>query len=163
MGPFTVRHTDGGVAVSGPRVFSRFGGRRIGHLETSQRGYKGLRARPVRTWRAGLRAGEWTDEHPPPFPFSSRAVLMDKRKRGFVTPTERNVHGDALWLMVKAWAWAWAGHKTTETVLNNGWRLAVGGWWRLAGVDGWWSFGAVLDKTETGVLNDSPAPEGGSI
>ena len=29
----------------------------------------------------------------------------------------------------------WAIHKTTETVLYNGWRLAVGGW-RLA-VGGW--------------------------
>ena len=51
--------------------------------------------------------------------------------------------GDALCFMVKTWA----RHKTTETVLNNGWRLAVGGWrlavggWRLT-VGGWWSLGA---------------------
>ena len=31
----------------------------------------------------------------------------------------------------------WARHKTTETVLNNGWRLAVGGWWRSAADSVW--------------------------
>ena len=31
----------------------------------------------------------------------------------------------------------WARHKTTEALLNNGWRLAVGGGWRLAAVGGW--------------------------
>ena len=31
----------------------------------------------------------------------------------------------------------WARHKSTETVLNNGWQLAaVGGWWLMA-VGGW--------------------------
>ena len=70
---------------------------------------------------------------------ASRAVLKEK-KGGFVTPTETNVHGDALRFMGKTWA----RHKTTETVLNNGWPLAaVGGWRRLA-VGGWWSLGAVL-------------------
>ena len=64
-----------------------------------------------------------------------------KKERRFVTPTETNVHGDALCLMVETWAWA--RHKTTETTLNNGWRLAVGGW-RLVAVGGWWSLGAVL-------------------
>ena len=82
------------------------------------------------------------------------AVLEGEKKKGFVTPTRTNVHGDALCFMVKTWA----RHKTTETGLNNGWRLvAVGGWWvagggwRLAGggwrlvggawwvaVGGWW-------------------------
>ena len=28
-------------------------------------------------------------------------------------------------------------HKTTETVLNNGWRLAAVGGWRLVAVGGW--------------------------
>ena len=42
-----------------------------------------------------------------------------------------NVHGDALCFMAKTWA----RQKTTETVLNNGWRLAVGGW-RLVAVGG---------------------------
>ena len=51
---------------------------------------------------------------------------------GLVTPTETNVHRDALCFMAKTWA----RHKTTETVLNNGWRLAVGGW-RLVAVGGW--------------------------
>ena len=61
--------------------------------------------------------------HPPP---QSRAV----------TPTEPNVHGDALCFMVKTWA----RHKTTETGWNNGWRLAAvgGGWRRLAAVGGGW-------------------------
>ena len=61
--------------------------------------------------------------------------LSFRRRQAFVTPTETNVHGDALCFMVNKWA----RHKTTETVLNNGWRLvAVGGWWRLVAVGGWW-------------------------
>ena len=56
------------------------------------------------------------------------------RAEGFVTPSETNVHGDALCFMVKTWA----RHKTTETVLKNGWRLAAVGGWRLAAVGGWW-------------------------
>ena len=55
-----------------------------------------------------------------------------KGKRRFVTPAEPNVHGDALCLGVRTWA----RHITTGTVLNSGWRLAVGHWWRLA-VGGW--------------------------
>ena len=54
-----------------------------------------------------------------------------------------NAHGDALCFMVKTWA-----HKTTEALLNNGWRLvAVGGGWRLA-VGGPWGLPsrAVLEK-----------------
>ena len=52
-------------------------------------------------------------------------------------PTETNVDGDALSFMVKTWA----KRKTTETVVNNGWRLVAvggcqlvvgGGWWQLA-------------------------------
>ena len=39
------------------------------------------------------------------------------------------MHRDAPCFMVRPWA----QHNTTETVLNNGWRLAaVGGGWRLA-------------------------------
>ena len=54
-------------------------------------------------------------------------------QKGVVTPTETNVHGDALCLVVKTWA----RHKTTEGVLSNGWRLAaVGGWWQLV-IGGW--------------------------
>ena len=52
-------------------------------------------------------------------------------KAAFVTPTETNVHGDALCYMAKTRA----RHKTTETGLNNGWRLAVGSW-RLAVLGG---------------------------
>ena len=61
------------------------------------------------------------------------------KKEGIVTPTETNVHGDALCFIVKTWA----RHKTTETVLNNGWRLAaVGGGWRAL------VFGGVLEVGE---------------
>ena len=49
-----------------------------------------------------------------------------------MTPKEPNVHGDALCFMVKTWA----RHKTTEPLLNNGWRLVAVGGWRLA-VGGW--------------------------
>ena len=59
----------------------------------------------------------------------SRAVLMEKGGAVSVTPTETNVHGDALCFMVKTWA----RQKTTEALLNNGWRLAAVGGWRLAG------------------------------
>ena len=52
-----------------------------------------------------------------------RAVLKENKRKGFATPTETNVRGDALRVMVKTWA----RNKTTETVLNNGWRLAVHG------------------------------------
>ena len=49
------------------------------------------------------------------------AVLKGKSGRGFVTPTETNLRGDALYFMVKTWAM----RKTTEALLNNGWRLAA--------------------------------------
>ena len=86
---------------------------------------------------------------PPSLPAPLRAVV--KEKEGFVTPTETNLHGDALCFVVKIWA----RHKTTEASLNNGcdwwlvavdggwlavaggWRLAVGGWWRLVLGGGW--------------------------
>ena len=62
-------------------------------------------------------------------PAETGLSLRRKKKRtGFVTPTETNVHGDALCSMVKTWA----GHKTTETELNSGSRLAVGGPWGLS-------------------------------
>ena len=51
----------------------------------------------------------------------------------FVVPTEMNVDGDALCFMIKTWTI----HKTTETVLNNAWRLAVDSGWRLAADGGW--------------------------
>ena len=55
------------------------------------------------------------------------------RKKGFITRIDPNVHGGVLCFMVKTWA----RHKTTEIVLHNGWRLAIGGGWWLA-VSGWW-------------------------
>ena len=52
---------------------------------------------------------------------------------GFVTPTEKKHSQGPLCFTVKTWT----RHKTTETALNNGWRLpAVGGWWSVA-VGGW--------------------------
>ena len=88
-----------------------------------------------------------------------------KIKKGFATPTETNVHEEALCFMVKTWA----THNTTETVLNNGWQLvAVGSWrqlvavgvrrlvavggWRLVAVGGPWglSLRAVLHTKECG-------------
>ena len=77
--------------------------------------------------------------------------LTLRGKRGFATPTEASGHRGALCFVVKAWAL----RKTTETVLSNGWRLAVGGWrlvavggwrlavggWRLVGVGGGWRLG----------------------
>ena len=62
------------------------------------------------------------------------AVLEEKehqKKERFVA-TETNGHGDALCFMVKTWA----QHKTTETVLNNGWRLVAVGGWRLVVLKG---------------------------
>ena len=53
-----------------------------------------------------------------------------KERKEFVTPTEMNVHGDALCFMVKT-------HKTTEKVLNDGWRLEAVGGWRLVAFGGW--------------------------
>ena len=59
--------------------------------------------------------------------------LRTKGGGGIVTPTDPNVHGNTLCSMVKTWA----RHKTTETALNNDWRLTVGGGWRLAVGSGW--------------------------
>ena len=74
----------------------------------------------------------------------TRAVLKGGQ-RGLATPTETNVHRDALCFMAKTRA----RHKTTEALLNNGWRLVVGG--------GWWSLGAVPNQKKLGVLKDSSA------
>ena len=49
-----------------------------------------------------------------------------------MTPTEVNVHGDALCFMVM-------GPSLLQRLVVGGWwQLAVGGWWRLA-VGGWGS------------------------
>ena len=59
---------------------------------------------------------------------SARAIVKEKKGGGGakVTPTETNVHGDALCFMVRAWA----RHKTREINIQQWW--AVGGGWRLA-------------------------------
>ena len=44
-----------------------------------------------------------------------------KKRKGFITPTEANVHGDARCFMAKTWA----RHKTTAAIEQ--W-VAVGGW-----------------------------------
>ena len=66
---------------------------------------------------------------------------------GEVRNANRNVHVDALRFMAKTWA----RHKTTETVLNNGSRLAaVGGWWSSRAVlnqkKNWGSFAVWLGR-----------------
>ena len=81
-----------------------------------------------------------------------------KERKGFVTPQDTNVHGDALCFMGKT-----LNHRNSigqrladggswRLAFGGGWRLAVGGWWRLAADGswrlavggGWWSLGAVL-------------------
>ena len=54
----------------------------------------------------------------------------EKRKKEKVTPTETNLHGDALCFMV-------IGRPLLRRLAVGGWRrLVVGGWW-LAGIGGW--------------------------
>ena len=124
---------------------------RCGHSRTGPRTYEtghGGAARGVARPRTVMKRGPRGN---------GSAVLKQGEKRGFVTPTEPNVHGDALCFIVKTWA----RHKTSETALNTGCRLAVGGGWRLAvggwqlAVGGWWFLGAVLNK-KNWVLKDSP-------
>jgi len=69
-------------------------------------------------------------------PCKGGACPSGREKKGSVMPTETNNHGDALCFMVKTWA----RHKTTETVLNNGGRLAVGGPWGLSLIKNNWGF-----------------------
>ena len=71
------------------------------------------------------RPGGGSRREGPPGPWGKR------KGTGFVTPMQTNVHGDAHCLMAERWTI----HKTTETALNNGWRL-VAVWRRLA-VGGW--------------------------
>ena len=61
-----------------------------------------------------------------------RAVL-NGGKKGVRNANRTNVHGDVLCFLVKTCE----RHKTTDAVLNNGWRLAVGGGWRVVAVGGW--------------------------
>ena len=57
-------------------------------------------------------------------------LITDTRTSFFVTP---NIHRNTLRFMANTWA----RHKTTQTILSNGWRLAVVGNWRLTVGDGW--------------------------
>ena len=75
-------------------------------------------------------------DSPDPVPDAGTAgVRLSFRGGGkaFVTPTETNIHGDALCVMVM-----WPSRRLAV----GGWRLAVGGWrlavggWRLAAVPG---------------------------
>ena len=63
----------------------------------------------------------------------------EKKRKRFVTPTKTNAHGDTLCFMVTTLA----THKTTEALLNNGWRLVAVGGWRLV-VGGWWRMVVVV-------------------
>ena len=80
---------------------------------------------------------------------------MEKRKeRGFLTPTEPDVHGDALCLIVM-------GPFLRQRLAVGGWRLAAVAGWRQLAVGGWWSLGAVLKgfhepKKKISVLKDNP-------
>ena len=85
-------------------------------------------------------------------PWPGLSLGENKEGKRFVTPTETNVHGDALCSVVM-------GRSLLQRLAVGGWRLvAVGGWWRLA-VGGWWSLGAVLDEKAIWVLKDSPGPD----
>ena len=79
----------------------------------------------------------------------TRAVVKGGNKERARNANRTDVHGDALCYVVKTWA----RQKTTEALLNNGWRLAAVGGWRLA-VGGPW--GLSLPE-KNGVLKYSPA------
>ena len=67
--------------------------------------------------------------------FGTEPSLRRKKRKGIVTPTEMNVHGDASCFAVTTWA----RHKPSIEqwlAVGGGWRLVVCGWWRLA-VAGW--------------------------
>ena len=65
----------------------------------------------------------------PRFPFSRATLKGGKKRKGFVTPTEKSVHGDTLCCIVMG-----------PSLLPK-----VGGWRRLAAVGGSWSLGPVLE------------------
>ena len=59
-----------------------------------------------------------------------------QHKGGCVMPTESNVQGDALWLMVKTQDHRTVSKNDCRLLAVGGWRLAAVGGWRLA-VGGW--------------------------
>ena len=64
--------------------------------------------------------------------YGSHRSGLGKKEKGWQRQPKRTF-GDTLCFMVKTRA----RHNITETVLNNGWRLTVGGWWLVA-VGDWW-------------------------
>ena len=84
-----------------------------------------------------LVAGVTQSLGPPPPKASGLSLRGKTERKGFVTPTETTVRGDALCLMVM-------GPSLLQRLAVGGWRLAVGGWrlavgeWRrLVAVGGW--------------------------
>ena len=65
--------------------------------------------------------------------------------RTFVTPTQTNVHEDALCFL------SW------DLLYFKDWRLAVGGGWQRLAVGGWWSLGAVLNQRKIRLHKDRHA------
>ena len=73
----------------------------------------------------------------PLFP-TRRAVLKGKqtKRKEFVTPTETNAHGDALYFVVMGPSLLQIGGWWLVAV--GGWQLAVGDGWQLLAVGGPW-------------------------
>ena len=86
--------------------------------------------------------------HPHPGRLGPGLSLQGKKRKGFVTQTETNVHGDAL-LHGRDMGKTQDHRNSVEQF------LAVGGGWRLV-VLGGLSLRAVLGTKKTGVLKDSP-------
>ena len=100
-----------------------------------------MRARaPLRVRLYGFACGDLAPLHAACVPVA-RAVLQKKKE--FVSPTETNLHRDGLCFMVKTRA----RHKTTETVLYNGWRLVAVGGWQLVAVGGGGSWRLVVPRS----------------
>ena len=102
---------------------------------------------PVRRQGSACAKGEGVTWSSTPQP-SPRAVLKGgKKRKGFVTPTEGNVHGDTLCFMVMGPSLLL--YFSTSLLLYFSILFAVGGWRRLA-VGGPWrlSLRAVLNQNE---------------
>ena len=62
-------------------------------------------------------------------------AVRTRKKKTFVTPTEKNVHGDALcYIVMGPFVLQRLAVGGWRLVAVGGWRLAVGGSWRLAAV-----------------------------
>ena len=71
-----------------------------------------------------------TSRIPPSHRCTGLSLTKNKKRKRFITPTETNVHGDALCFMAKT-----HDHRNgieQWLAVGGGWRLAVGGPWRLS-------------------------------